>query len=124
MRHVLLYEPDYDLQDNIIELLELEGFRIKPVTPWDLFSHNIPEKNKQVAFLCNGTSQSELFWAWEKCNYDYVPLILYGNDIQDIPFQYYDAWISLPFSGDQLVEIIDVILSTRKSMRDRVNYKL
>ncbi|MEP1095180.1 MAG: hypothetical protein ABJG78_08730 [Cyclobacteriaceae bacterium] len=106
---VYVVDREGDLRENIVELLNLEGYSAQPVLPEDIESLSTQDNPLSVV-LCNFTSIGD---QPEKFINDAVldpngslKLVALGDD-EDNPAVYKaDAFVPLPFSKQELIQPI------------------
>ncbi len=116
-KQILLIEDEVDLRENIVEMLEMEGFQVMKTISRD--AKNLLKKNSFQITICNESMLdrpiSQLFDLIRKQS---DTVIMLCSDVDDSRFYEADLKISMPFDESTLIEMVIELL--RASGSDRI----
>lgn len=116
-KQILLIEDEVDLRENIVEMLEMEGFQVMKTTSRD--AKKLLKNNSFQITICNESMLdrpiSQLFDLIRKQS---DTVIMLCSDVDDSRFYEADLKISMPFDESTLIEMVIELL--RASGSDRL----
>ncbi len=117
MKTVLIIEQDKTFKENLVELLELEGYKVKSAS-------NLTEAEIQIlklkpsVIICDETS---IYGEFEKLNNALIEahknsgLIIINTDGTNQNFKEADAYLKMPFRDDELLAKMNSLLGHNAS---------
>ncbi len=111
MKTVLIIEPDIVLNENLVELLQLEGFKAKGITNGNDLKKTITRLNPSI-IICDEIS---LNGKYKSLNNDLMeahetsPVQIVIIDGTKGAFNWADAYIRMPFRDEELLSKLNLL---------------
>lgn len=117
MKTILVIEPDRIFKENLVELLELEGYLVKSAsTVWE--AEIITERFNPSIIICDEDLLKEEFGALDvylKKVHKITPAKIIVIDGAEEKFEEADAYLKMPFRDDELISKLNTLLAAKKS---------